>query len=235
MSQFHPKIVKKRTKELEQRERDPKHAGYILELEKHKIKAAQEYYEAAGPLFAELSASGYEVRSLDIFTKSDAYKDAIPILLKWLPKIANRRVKESIVRALSVPWAKGLAEAALLAKFRSASESDNLGLKWAISNALEVLATDKIFDAIVELARDRRHGAARQMLAMALGKMKNPKAVDVLIGLIEDDDVAGHSIIALKKLNATEARLYILPFLKHPKTWIRREAKKALNKLDDLV
>jgi hypothetical protein len=144
--------------------------------------------------------------------------------------MANRRVKESIVRTLSVPWAKGFAEAALLAEFRSASDSENLGLKWAIANALEVLATDKIFDDIVELVRDKRNGRAREMLAMALGKMKNPKAVNVLIGLLDDDEVAGHAIIALRKLNATEARPYILPFIKHPKPWIRREAKKALNK-----
>jgi len=206
----------------------------MRELEKRKIAASREYYEAAAPLFAELSVAGYEVKSLDIFAHSDAHKDALPILVKWFPRMTNSRVKESIVRALSVPWAKGIAERELIAEFRNIPYGANMGLKWAIGNALEVLASDEIFEDIAELVQDRDHGTARQMLVMALGKMKNPRAVNVLIGLLEDDEVAGHAIIGLRKLNAIETRSYILPFIKHPKTWIRREAKKALNKMDDL-
>jgi HEAT repeats len=220
---------------LKQREQDPRYRERLRTLEEQKVFASEEFKEAAAPLTTELASAGYEISSLSDLAQSNQYKGAIPILIKWLPKVTNVRVKETIVRDLSVPWAKGLAEAALLAEFGAASDSENLGLKWAISNALEVLATDKIFDDLVELIRGKRHGTARQMLVMALGKMKNPKAVNILLGLLDDEEVVGHAVIALRKLNAVEARPYLLPLLKHPKVWVRREAAKALRKIDDLA
>ncbi|HXV03822.1 MAG TPA: hypothetical protein VFP24_09650, partial [Gaiellaceae bacterium] len=42
------------------------------------------------------------------------------------------------------------------------------------------------------------HGTARQMLCDALKRTKDPRAPDVLIELIDDDDVAGHAILALR-------------------------------------
>ena len=197
--------------------------------------ASEEFEEAAAPLMTELASAGYEIGSLSDLAHSNQSKGALPILIKWLPKVANVRVKQSIVRTLSVPWANGLAEAALLAEFRATSDSENLGLKWAIANALEVLASDKIFEDIVELIGDKRHGRAREMLALAMGRMKNPKAVEILVGLLGDEEVVGHALMALRKLNVAEARPFLLPFLKHPKAWVRREATKALNKIDNLA
>lgn len=236
MTRFRPKIVKNRTKDLlDERERDPKHVARILASENRKKEAAEEYYAVAAPLFAELSAAGYPVQSLDLLAQSNACKGAVLILVKWLPKITNPRVKESIVRALSVPWAEGVAERDLVAEFRNIPFGENHSLKWAIGNALEVLSNDAVFDDLAQLVQDKRHGTTRQMLVMALGKKKNPKAVNVLLGLLDDEDVVGHALIALRKLNAVEARPRILPLLKHPKAWVRREAKKALNKIDDLA
>ncbi len=220
---------------LKQQEDDPGYKDRLRRLEQRRIAASDEFREAAGPLLSELASSGYGVGSLSDLARPSQSKGAIPILIKWLPRSANSRVKESIVRALSVPWAKGRVEAALLAEFRGSSDGENLKLKWTIANALEVLATDRIYDDIVELLRDKRHGRAREMLAMALGKMKAPQAVDVLIGLLNDEKVVGHAIIALGKLTAVKARPYLLPFVKHPKVWIRQEAKKALNKIDALT
>jgi HEAT repeat protein len=218
---------------LKQREQDPAYRAQMRKLEEQRVAAAEEYYEAAAPLIAELLSSGFDVKSLDVLTRSNAYKDAVPILLKWLPKITNSRVKESIVRALSVSCVKPAAIPALMAEFRNTPKSENSGLKWAIGNALEVLAGDEIFDDIVELVQDKRHGTARQMLVMALGKMKNPKAVDVLIGLLGDDDVVGHALSSLKKLRAKQARTHIVRLLNHPNAWVRKVAKQALAKIED--
>jgi HEAT repeat protein len=203
----------------------------MQELEKRRVAARDEYMEAAAPLMAELMSSGYEVGSLEVLAQSKIYKDAVPILVKWLPDTTNLRVKESIVRALSVPWAKPHAVAALLAEFRCTPDSAKTGLKWTIGNALEVLATDDVFEDIVELVQDKRHGTARQMLVSALGKMKNPRAVDVLVGLLDDDEVVGHALIGLKKLKAKQARIHIERLVNHPKAWVRKEAKQALAKI----
>ena len=69
------------------------------------------------------------------------------------------------------------------------------------------------------------------MLAAALGNMKSAVAVDVLIELLNDDEVAGHALMALGKLKAFKARLHIERFLDHGKPWVRKEARKALAKL----
>jgi HEAT repeat protein len=105
------------------------------------------------------------------------------------------------------------------------------GIKWAIGNALSVVADDRVFEQLAAIAEDKRHGHDREMVALALGNMKDPRAVDVLVRLLDDDQVAGHAIMALGKLRARGVRSKIEPFLDHPKTWVRREARKALKRM----
>lgn len=193
------------------------------------------YDAAAAPVIADLSEAGFNIERIDdLYHQKLDYKSAIPILLKWLPRIENLAVKETIVRALSVPWAKPLAAPALITEFHKIPNEFkfNIGIKWAIGSALEVVADDQVFTEIVDLVNDRRHGPAREMLAVSLGNMKDPRAQDVLIGLLSDEEVAGHAIMALGKLRSKKARQAIEPFVTHPKTWVRNEAKKALVRID---
>jgi HEAT repeat protein len=215
---------------LEQRERDPKHRELMRELESQRMAALEEFNLAAAPLMAELARAGFEVNSLAMLATSDAYKDAVPILAKWLVKASNPQLKEAIGRALSVPWARSAA-GVLVAEFRKAPESANGGLKWAIGSALEVLASEELLEDLIELVQDKRHGTARQMPAIGLGKTKNPRAIPVLISLLEDDEVAGHAVMGLGKLKAIEALPFLERFVSHPKVWIRREAAKAIRKI----
>lgn len=188
---------------------------------------------ASIPVLADLAQSGFEVEWVsDLYNKRFMYKDAIPILLKWLPRVENFCVKEDIVRALTVPWAKPIAAPGLMAEFHRMENESNIGIKWAIANALEVVADDSLFEDIVNLVQDTRHGEARQMLALALGNMKDVRAQDVLIGLLEDGLVSGHAIVALGKLKSIKAYPHIERFLTHPKTWIRNGAKKALARIE---
>ena len=53
-------------------------------------------------------------------------------------------------------------------------------------------------DQLIDLLQDRRHGTARQMLCDALKRTKDPRAPDVLVELVDDEDVAGHAILALR-------------------------------------
>ncbi len=52
------------------------------------------------------------------------------------------------------------------------------------------------------------------------------------IELLDDDDVAGHAVMALGRLKAPRAREKPEPFLSHPRTWVRAEARKALAKIE---
>jgi len=228
----HPKRTRITAGELiAQREKDPIYLARVQETEKQRRIAVEENFKELAPLLTELAVAGYKVRHPQELVRLFPRKEVIPILLKWLPKLTRPDAKESVVRALSVPWAKPIAAIPLIAEFRNAPDSMNTGLKWAIGNALEIVANDDVFNDIVELVRDKRHGKAREMLAVALGNMKNPQAADVLTDLLDDEEVVGHALIGLRILKAKQARTRIELLINHPTAWIRKEAKRALDKI----
>lgn len=219
--------------ELMQRlERDPQYLARREEADAKWHRAVEQNKLAANPIIEDLKEIGFSVESIDELRRSGAkYKAAVPVLLKWLPAIENVDIKEAIVRALSVPWAKPTAARPLIAEFHATSEPAS-GLKWTIGNALAVVADDDVFNEIAELVRDKRHGKAREMLAVALGNMADLRAVDLLLELLRDDEVVGHVLIALGKLKIEKARPLVESLLNHPKPWVRNEAQKTLAKLD---
>jgi hypothetical protein len=164
-----------------------------------------------------------------------AFRKALPILLEWLPRASTDRAKTAIVRALATPLARdGAVASALIAEFE-ARDAPELGLKWAIADALADVARDESFDAIARLARDRRHGRARERLAAALGAMGNGPALHVLIELLSDDEVAGHAVSALRASKSPLVRPHLVPFANDRRAWVRAAAKKAIAAIDGRV
>ncbi|MBC7252108.1 MAG: HEAT repeat domain-containing protein [Anaerolineae bacterium] len=220
-----------------------------------RIAAAR---RAEAPILAELAQVGIHINTLgdlkgpvrlDILREVDKrgipreklpeflqrgpvdYRAGISVLLKWLPLVDNLDVKWAIVDALAWKWAKPVAARPLIEEFRK-TPMERWGFKWSIASALCEVADASVFDDIVELVRDKRHGRAREMLAVALAKTKDPRAVDVLIELLDDEEIAGHAVYALRLLAPPEARSALERFVDHPKTWVRNEAKRALAKID---
>jgi HEAT repeat protein len=156
---------------------------------------------------------------------------SVPILLEWLPRIGDRRVKEAIVRSLSTKHARGLAAPVLIEEFKKAKD-DPLGLQWTVGNALEVVADRSAFTDLAALASDRSYGRGREMVVVALARTGDPDAPDVLIRLLDDPEVAGHALVALRKLAPVEARPHIARFVNDQRAWVRKEAKWALARID---
>ncbi len=156
------------------------------------------------------------------------------LLLELLPQVQDPYVKETLVKALSVPKARPFAAPVLVEEFRKA-ESSQMLLKSAISCALSVVADDAVCDDILALAQEQKHGESRQMIVLTLGNMNDSRAVEIAMKLLEDQAVAGHAIMALGRLKASCARSSIAPFLQHHRAWIRKEAKKALQRIDGFV
>lgn len=186
---------------------------------------------------AELQKVGIRINGVyDLVNSRRSYKEAIPVLVKLLPSIKDDRIKEGVVRALAVKEAVGGdVSRAMIREFEGISPSpppSMQALKWAIANTLSVVARDPVFEEIAALVRDKRHGKAREMLAVALGNMKDSRVIDVLVKLLNDDEVAGHALMALGKLKAAKAKPAIERFLDHPKPWVRKEAERALRKID---
>jgi hypothetical protein len=218
---------------IEKLREDPAYMAKHTEREQRRDVHRQEFARQSAPILAELAAVGLNYSSTeDLRHSGERYERAIPILIKWLPLISNQGLKDSIVRTLSVPWARPAAALPLIVEFRSAQGLTSDSQKWAIGNALSIVADDSVFDEIAELVQDKRHGKAREMLAVALGNMKDPRTIVLLIELLHDDVVAGHAVMALGRLKAHKARPQIESMLYHPKPWVRKEAQKALAKLD---
>ncbi len=185
-----------------------------------------------GEVVEALRAVALPISSVwDLVNSKEAYPAAVPVLLRLLPMEMDPVLKEGIVRALTVKEARGIASLPLIDEFRKVADPDS-SLKWAIGNASSVVADDAVFDQIAAIVLDKRNGRGRQMMVSALGTMTNPRAVDVAIKLLQDEDVAGHAVVALRRLKPTRARRHLEPFLDSPYAWIRREAKRALERID---
>jgi hypothetical protein len=190
-------------------------------------------------LLEDLEGAGVRVDDLwDLVNGRMQYRAGIPVLLDWLANLESRvdathrpSVREGLIRALSVPAARPVAAAEMVRQFQDADDSSGLGLRWVAGNALSVVADDAIFDDLERLARDASYGKARQMVVLALGRSKHPRAVPLLIDLLADDEVAAHALMALGRLRAPQSRSSVESMLSHSSPLVRREAKKTIARL----
>jgi len=176
---------------------------------------------------------GFDVESVyDLVNTRRTYGKAIPLLVELLGRISDSGVKEGIVRALTVKEARGGDTARALIRAFEKEDHKHVLLKWAIGNALSVVADESVFHDVLRLAKDKAHGKAREMLVVALGNMPKDRAIPELIRLLDEQDVVGYAIIALGRLKAYEAKQRIQSFLQDNRGWVRKEAQKALNLIE---
>lgn len=213
--------------------RDPHFATREDQMGKRRREHAQLYANAAEPVLEELQNAGFSVRAVrELRALGADSQAAIPILIRWLPLVSYQPLKEDIVRTLSVPWAKPVAARPLLEEFKRLSEIEDAGFRWTIASALEVVADKGVLDDLIQLVQDPTQGKAREMLAMALAQIADARVVAVLRDLLEDEAVVGHAIMALGKLRARAALSELERLQKHPKEWVRQEAKKAVARMN---
>ena len=70
---------------------------------------------------------------------------------------------------------------------------------------------------------------------MLLGRYGGAAQIPALIGLLDDAEVSGHAVYALRLLGASEAAERVRPFLDSPKTWVRQEAEKYFQKIETIA
>jgi hypothetical protein len=199
---------------------------------KTSLDSGRGYLAEAAPILRELADIGFDVNMIGELRRPGRprYAAAVPILERWLPRVSSPSLKDDIIRTLSVPWAKE-AVPALVAEFENI-ETNSRDLRWVVGNALWVHAKHMNPQELLRLARDPRFGSARQMVVMALGGVKAPGVVDVLVGLLEDEDLLGHALYALGRGRAVVARAAIERQLVSPRAYVRNNAKKALTQID---
>jgi HEAT repeat protein len=187
-------------------------------------------------LVDRIREKGLSISSVwDLVHTREAYPEAISVLIEMLPKLKEISIREGVIRALTVKEAAPAAARPLIDEFyRLLGNNTPQGstTRWAIANALTVVARADSVDAILQLIALPASECARQMLALTLGKLKDRRAVPILVELLEDDQVVGHAASALGMLKAPEARAALLERKNHPRTWVRKEVEKAILKID---
>ena len=143
---------------------------------------------------------------------------------------ANNRVENS-----HLPFRRRRERAMLRFRQTHAMPAWRWNLRCVIGNALEVVGNDSVFDDLAALAEDRRYGRAREMIVLGLRKFKRPEAIDILIRLSDDPDVYGPAVAALAKMKAPAARKVFEAKVGDERAWIRKEARKGLERLDQLA
>lgn len=180
-------------------------------------------------LIREVSAMGYQIETIDdLMYINKKHRDLVPVLLKFIDSISDESSKRFIVRCLGV---KGFFEASatLIREFYQATDSS---YKWTIGNSLGLISDKDVLPDMLKIVQEKEHGTARQMIVYNLGKFDGPETRQVLIGLLNDKDVAGHAIHAISKLHDKSLIKFIEPFQTYEVTWIRNTAKRAVKRLE---
>lgn len=180
-------------------------------------------------LIQEVRDKGVEINNINELKKINLkYRDLVPILLKHLVEIENENDKEFLVRCLGV---KEFVEASktLINEF---CKSHNLTFKWAIGNTLSIIQDESIITELINIAKEKEHGIARQMIVDGLGSFKDENVKVTLIELLNDEEVVGHAISGLSRMGDKSLIKYIEPFRSYKVKWVRKEAEKAIKKLN---
>jgi len=187
---------------------------------------------ARSTVFTALAEAGFSVERIGELRRSD-YRAAIPILLEWLPRVEDPYLRWAIVSALGVSWARPAAAPALIEEFHRAGDWPH-GYKWAVGQALGDVADDSVWEGLVPLVCNPQHGHARQGVVMAFGRLRQPRAVDVMMALLGDRDaqIVEQALDALGRLQAGRALPRIEILTTHPDRWVRRAAARALVRIN---
>jgi hypothetical protein len=112
-------------------------------------------------------------------------------------------------------------------------------LVWSVGEVFrQILKRDRflrrsqlLWRKIEAVCLDPRYGKGRESFTMLLGIYGGRERFPVLIQLLEDPEVHGHALYALRLLSMSGAQSQAERLLHSPRTWIRREARKYLEKI----
>jgi hypothetical protein len=118
------------------------------------------------PMIADLAEIGFEVGSVwDLVNTNKSYPTAIPILLDHLRRPYHERIRNGIIRALTVKEAKGIVGDIILDELHRETDEEN---RWALANALTVVADHANRQVIQTLLDDPAYEDVCERLTEAL-------------------------------------------------------------------
>jgi hypothetical protein len=193
---------------MRQLESDPDYQAGVMRREAALSARRREFLAAAEPLLRDLEAAGINTEDFGRFVNrvvpgvlepsSFDERAATPILIKWLPRMADSRVKQTIVRHLKNKAAKGVAFEVLMSEFCSAGAADDY--RWVVGDALSYVASREDLPRVASLAMGHGFGTARQLLVDQLWRLKTSEVQAFLEHAISDPTIARAAGSALRRL-----------------------------------
>jgi hypothetical protein len=193
------------------------------------------YQDEAAAVVVRLRERGLEIDDLwDLVNgPNEPYVDHLPALLEELGSASHVRVREGLVRALSIPQARGVASGPLLREMRratAAGEPDTY--RWVIGNALRMVATARDRAELEEIALDDAHGTGRQGAVEALARLPaSSRTAAVVARALADERLAPFAlkVIARHAIRGFEDRIAELE--RDEREWVAQRAVAARRSL----
>ena len=150
---------------MAQLEKDPEWVARNAEREARLKELEEQFRREEAVLLAELKKIGFNLESVwDFVNTAEKYPSAIPVLLRHLSLPYHKRIKEGIIRALTVNYAGPDVLRELIRLFREETDGSGNSLKWVLGNAISEVATPADAETIIALATDPTHGQARDVI-----------------------------------------------------------------------
>ena len=175
---------------------------------------------------------------LDNISRKAFPEGATQLLIDLFDGVSDPVVKLLIAKKLALSPQRDIVIAFLFAKYLEDVSKDCIGYdsyRWGLASLIESLASQRTKDVprFLGVVRDRAEfGSSRQMLVLALAKMANLEIDRYLLELLSDDQVNGHAVIALGKRRVLRAAPLLRNFLEDERAWVRKEAAKAIKRID---
>jgi hypothetical protein len=167
----------------------------------------------------------------------EQYPQALPVFLRWFPRVTSLRSKCSIASTLaSVRHRQAEIAKVILAEYRKLPPELDDHDKELIASTVQRVADDSVFDDLVERIQTRTD-PHRGQCALALGKMRmcRKRAIGLLLQLLDDRELAVYAIHALGDLRSVEALPHICAFAEGPDAELRNAARQVLPSLEKAV
>ncbi len=103
-------------------------------------------------------------------------------------------------------------------------------IRHALKAAPKLRAHSQVQECLLRIAEDRRFRRGRQSFVMNLGYRAAASHAPRVAALLSDNDVAGHALDTLIKMNASGFVREVWPLAGAPQAWVRKLAKKYLTR-----
>lgn len=113
------------------------------------------------------------------------------------------------------------------------SENISISTKSLIAENLRVIHSPKYTDDYLRILSMKELSDSRNPIIALVGDLRVEQAIPMIASALEEEkNITTNALDALGKYKKAELRVYFEKYLNHKNKYYRREAKKALNKLE---